>query len=106
MSRYPQFDRTRILLKDLSQRQHDVHLDEVLPLAPVEVPYRHDEFPQLVDRDGSEPMRFDLVMAWDLMQRIDERDIGPSGGGRQPRRVPAPPSRRRRQPCGSTCRDT
>jgi hypothetical protein len=50
MSRYAQFDRRRISLQDLSQRQHDMHLSEVLPLAPVEEPYQHDEFRQLVDR--------------------------------------------------------
>jgi hypothetical protein len=50
VSRYPKFDRSRISLKDLTQRQHDMHLDDVLPLvSPVEA-YRHDELPQLVER--------------------------------------------------------
>jgi hypothetical protein len=50
VSRYPQFDRTRISLKDLTQRQHDMQLNEVLPLAPPVETYHHDELLQLVER--------------------------------------------------------
>jgi hypothetical protein len=49
MSRYPQFDRSRIRLKPVSERQHDMTLDEVLPLGPPAEPYVHEEFGQLVD---------------------------------------------------------
>jgi hypothetical protein len=48
MSRYQQFDRSRIELGRLSERGHDLSANDVWPLdKPVE-PYRHEEFPSLV----------------------------------------------------------
>lgn len=49
MSRYPQFDRSQIELKALSQRGHDLTLDGVRPLVAPAQPYGHAEFPELLD---------------------------------------------------------
>jgi hypothetical protein len=50
MSRYPLFDRSRLVLRPLDEREHDMHLDYVLELdAPVE-PYVHANLPLLVER--------------------------------------------------------
>ena len=48
MSRYALFDRSRIELKALAQRGHDLTIDAVLPLEPVTRPFHHPEFGQLV----------------------------------------------------------
>lgn len=48
MSRYPLFDRSRIQLKALACRGHDLTIDAVLPLAPAEQPFEHPEFAELV----------------------------------------------------------
>lgn len=50
MSRYPLFDRSRLELRPLGERAHDMHLPDVLSLdAPVE-PYLHGDLPALVER--------------------------------------------------------
>jgi hypothetical protein len=50
MSRYQQFDRGRIVLKALGQRQHDVTLRNVVPLEPPADPFKHSDFTALVER--------------------------------------------------------
>ena len=50
MSRYQQFDRARLNLRPLAERNHDVHLDFVLPTDADVEPYEHPDFPTLVDR--------------------------------------------------------
>ena len=37
---YPMFDRSRLQLKPLSERVHDMQLDEVLPLERAGEPFR------------------------------------------------------------------
>lgn len=49
MSRYPQFDRSQIVLKDLAERGHDLRLEAVLPLDARFEPYANPEYPQLVE---------------------------------------------------------
>lgn len=48
MSRYELFDRRRLELFDVDRRGHDLLAERCLPLAPVEQPYAHPEFPELV----------------------------------------------------------
>jgi hypothetical protein len=48
MSRYQLFDRSRIQLRDLAERGHDLTLAGCRPLAPPTVPYQHPEFPALI----------------------------------------------------------
>jgi len=50
MGRYPQFDRSRIQLKPVGERGHDLSVDACLSLAAPEKAYEHEEFPQLVER--------------------------------------------------------
>lgn len=50
MSRYPMFDRTRLAIPPLSERRHDVSVDDVLKLTDETPPYRDPQFPALVDR--------------------------------------------------------
>ena len=50
MSRYPLFDRSRIELKHLGERGHDLAAADVWPLDAPFASYPHPEFPQLLDR--------------------------------------------------------
>lgn len=50
MSRYETFDRSRIELRPLAERGHDLRAEDCLPLAAPEVPYAHPEFAELVER--------------------------------------------------------
>jgi hypothetical protein len=50
MSRYPRFDRSRLLLKSLVEREHLVTLSDVLDLDAAVEPYAHPDFPKLMDR--------------------------------------------------------
>jgi hypothetical protein len=47
---YPQFDRSRLLVKPLSERQHDLTLDDILPLDAVPPPCGHAAIPLLGKR--------------------------------------------------------
>jgi hypothetical protein len=49
MSRYRLFDRQRIELRDLAERGHDLRSDDCWPLEPVDDPYPHPEYPELVE---------------------------------------------------------
>lgn len=49
MSRYELFDRSRIELRPLEERGHDLRAELCRPLAAPAEPYRHPEFGQLVD---------------------------------------------------------
>jgi hypothetical protein len=49
MSRYELFDRSRIELRQLRERGHDLLADNVWPLDKPVAPYAHAEFPQLID---------------------------------------------------------
>ena len=50
MTRYPTFDRSRLNIRPLSERDHDVSLDFVLPLDAEVEPFDHPNFPVLLDR--------------------------------------------------------
>lgn len=47
---YPQFDRRRLRVKPLSERVHDMRLDEVLPLTAAGEPFAHPDLPVVADR--------------------------------------------------------
>lgn len=49
MSRYEQFDRRRIQLKDVAERGHDLRAEMCLPLKRPSSPYAHPEFDRLLD---------------------------------------------------------
>ena len=50
MSRYEQFDRSRIELEDLAERGHDLTIDDCWPLdAPFE-PYVHPEYDAFIEQ--------------------------------------------------------
>lgn len=46
---YPQFDRSRLKIKPLAERKHDITLNEVLPLNATVAEYKHPELPALVE---------------------------------------------------------
>ncbi len=48
MSRYPTFDREKIVLKPLAERGHDLRAADCLPLDASNASFRHPEFAQLV----------------------------------------------------------
>ena len=50
MSRYPLFDRSRLRIRPLSEREHDVHMDFVLPLDADVEPFEAPGFADLLDR--------------------------------------------------------
>ncbi len=50
MSRYELFDRSRVQLRDLEERGHDLLAADCLPLKAPQQPYAHAEFPQLIER--------------------------------------------------------
>jgi hypothetical protein len=50
MSRYELFDRSRVQLRDLEERGHDLLAADCLPLKAPQQPYAHPEFPCLVER--------------------------------------------------------
>ena len=50
MSRYREFDRSRLLLKPLAQRAHDLHLNRWLALEDPAPPFQHDDLPVLAER--------------------------------------------------------
>ncbi len=50
MSRYELFDRSRLELKSLALREHDLQWSDCLPLAPPAEPFDHPEFADLTDR--------------------------------------------------------
>jgi len=50
VSRYPIFDRSEIVLKELSERGHDLAAADCKALASPPVPYVHPEFGDLVER--------------------------------------------------------
>ena len=47
---YPMFDRSRLKLKPLSERVHDMQLDEVLPLSAAGEPFADLALPQIAQR--------------------------------------------------------
>src|SRR5438093_12277398 len=50
MSRYEIFDRSRLVVKPLAQRTHDLQLDHWLPLHAAAPPFEHAELPALAAR--------------------------------------------------------
>jgi hypothetical protein len=50
MSRYLLFDRSRLVLRPLDEREHDMHLDYVLALDASVEPYVHANLPLLIER--------------------------------------------------------
>jgi len=50
MSRYEQFDRSRLLIKPLAERQHDLHLDRWLSLADPTPPFEHPDLATVAAR--------------------------------------------------------
>src|SRR5512140_1771736 len=53
MSRYEQFDRSRLLVKPFAQRQHDLHLDRWLALSDATPPFEHEDLPAVAARVGA-----------------------------------------------------
>ncbi len=49
MSRYTLFDRSRLRLRPLAEREHDMHLDSVMALDAPVAPYTHANLPLLAD---------------------------------------------------------
>jgi hypothetical protein len=47
VSKYPVFDRSRLILKPLGERQHDLHLDRWMELADTAPPFVHADLPLL-----------------------------------------------------------
>src|SRR3954451_19351009 len=50
MSRYEQFDRSRLLIKPLAERQHDLHLDRWLSLSDHTPPFEHPDLATVAER--------------------------------------------------------
>jgi hypothetical protein len=50
MSRYEQFDRSRLLIKPLAERQHDLHLDRWLALSDPTPPFEHPDLAAVARR--------------------------------------------------------
>ena len=50
MSRYPQFDRSRLNIRPLSERQHDLQLGNWLALGDATPPFEHAQLGQVADR--------------------------------------------------------
>lgn len=50
MSRYELFDRSRITLRSIEDRNHDLLVRDCLPLEPPSRPYMHPELPEVVER--------------------------------------------------------
>jgi hypothetical protein len=50
MSRYEEFDRSRLLIKPLSERQHDLHLDRWLSLSDPTPPFEHPDLATVAAR--------------------------------------------------------
>jgi len=50
MSRYELFDRSRIQLRPLAERGHDLLAERCLPLKEIDRPFEHPELAQLVER--------------------------------------------------------
>src|SRR5512140_1449186 len=50
MSRYEQFDRSRLLVKPFAERQHDLHLDRWLALSDPTPPFEHADLPAVAAR--------------------------------------------------------
>ena len=50
MTRYEQFDRSRLLIKPLAERQHDLHLDRWLALTDPTPPFDHPDLPAVAAR--------------------------------------------------------
>src|SRR5450759_1315145 len=47
---YPMFDRSRLKIKPVSERVHDMRLDEVLPLSAAGEPFADPALPQIAQR--------------------------------------------------------
>lgn len=50
MSRYPQFDREQLELRELRERGHDIRPEDCLPLEEPEEPYPQADFPQFIQQ--------------------------------------------------------
>ena len=48
-SRYPEFDRSRLHLRPLAERQHDMDLGKVLAVGEAPQPFEHPALPQVAD---------------------------------------------------------
>ncbi|MCL5670991.1 MAG: hypothetical protein M1423_06825 [Acidobacteria bacterium] len=49
-SKYETFDRSKLVIKPLSERTHDMHLDYILGLNDEAPPYSHPQLPQIAER--------------------------------------------------------
>jgi len=49
-SKYHVFDRSRLRIKPISERNHDMHLDFLLGANDAPQPYDHPDLPVLADR--------------------------------------------------------
>src|SRR5262249_38945821 len=50
MSQYKTFDRTRLQVKPLAEREHDLHLDRWLALSDPTPPFEHADLPKVAAR--------------------------------------------------------
>ena len=50
MSRYEEFDRSRLLVKPLAERQNDLHLDRWLALSDATPPFEHGDLATVAAR--------------------------------------------------------
>ena len=50
MTRHEQFDRSRLELRPVAERGHDLKAEDCLPLAAPQKPYVHPEFAELIER--------------------------------------------------------
>src|ERR1700676_5373734 len=49
-SKYPMFDRSRLRVKPLAERVHDLHLDHWMALADPAPRFQHDDLPKIAAR--------------------------------------------------------
>jgi hypothetical protein len=96
MSRYEQFDRSRIQLQDLAIRGHDLFWHQCLPLEPAAEPYQHPDWPALIERIrtarrqgrpvilmmGAHPLKLGLARFFiDLVERGWVTHVATNGAG-------------------------
>jgi hypothetical protein len=96
MSRYELFDRSRVELRDLSERGHDIEAAACLALAAPAHPYQHPEWPCLIERIaaarrdgrpvilmmGAHPIKLGLSrFLVDLVQRRIVTHLATNGAG-------------------------
>ncbi|HUG67595.1 MAG TPA: hypothetical protein VMM76_07580 [Pirellulaceae bacterium] len=57
MPRYLLFDRSRLELRQLAERGHDMTIEQLLPLARPQSSFQHSEFDELIQANGAARLR-------------------------------------------------